>query len=39
MSYLLSWKLDLATSEMVKMCKFVGVWKVMYKLVGYKNIG
>ena len=34
MSYVLQWKLDLATLEMVKMCKCVGVWKVMYKSVG-----
>ena len=34
MSYLLPWKLDLATPEMVKMCKCVGVWKVMNKAMG-----
>ena len=34
MSYLLSWTLDPATPEMVKMCKCVGVWKMMYKSVG-----
>ena len=34
MPYLLPWKLDLATTKMVKMCKCVGVWKVMYKSMG-----
>ena len=34
MSYLLPWKMDLAIPEMVKMCKCVGEWNVMYKSIG-----